>query len=178
MYVPDRAYGIETEYGCLFKRHEQIVSSPYEFLRKYLLRYADQRLYAFSASSRIWAVNGSLTYIDTGNHPEHSSPEARSVRDAVIYSQAGDMLMRKLFGDDNLTEFEVLLFKNNIAHDEERTLKTFGCHENYSGYADEAAYNHPSFTPFLVTRQIFAGSGCWDESGVFFLAGLGRGRSG
>ena len=174
MYVPDRAYGIETEYGCLLKRNEEIVSFPYEFLRKYLLCYADRGSCAIGSFSRLWGVNGSLTYIDTGDHPEHSSPEARSVRDAVIYSQAGDMLMRKLFENDNPTEFDVLLFKNNIARDENMVLRTFGCHENYFGYADEAAYNHPSFAPFLLTRQIFAGTGCWDESDVFFLSQRAR----
>ena len=174
MYVPDRAYGIETEYGCLLKRNKKIVSFPHEFLRKYLLCYADRGSSALGSFCRLWGVNGSLTYIDTGNHPEHACPEARSARDAVIYSHAGDMLMRGLFTNDDFTEFTVLLFKNNIARDEDGALRTFGCHENYSGYADEAAYNHASFAPFLLTRQIFAGSGCWDENDIFFLSQRAR----
>ena len=177
MRVPDRAYGIETEYGCMLKQDGKILLHkewPHEFLRNYLYRYADRGSCAISGIKRLWSVNGSLTYIDTGDHPEHACPEARSVRDAVIYSHAGDMLMRKLFGDKGSAEPQVLLFKNNIAHDEDGTIRTFGCHENYSAYADQAAYHHLSFPPFLITRQILDGSGCWNEHDTFFLSQRAR----
>ena len=177
MRVPDRAYGIETEYGCMLKQDGKILSDkewPREFLRDYLYRYADWGSCAISAMRRLWSVNGSLIYIDTGNHPEYASGEARSVRDAVIHSRAGDMLMRKLFGDKDSAEPQVLLYKNNIAYDEDGTIRTFGCHENYSAYADQAAYHHPSLSLFLITRQVLDGAGYWDKNDRFFLSQRAR----
>ena len=182
MRVPDRAYGIETEYGCMVKQDGKILSDkdwPVDFLRNYVYRYADRGSCAISRVKRLWGVNGSLIYIDTGNHPEHASPEARSVRDAVIYSHVGDMLMRNLFGDKGSDVPQILLFKNNIARGESENegniwIQTFGCHENYCAYADQEAYYDPSFCAFLTTRQILDGSGCWDEHDTFFLSQRAR----
>ncbi len=186
MLVRARAYGIETEYGCMLKKHGKIADSfewPTNFLRDYLYRSADRGSSIVYGSSRVWHGNGSLTYIDTGDHPEHASPEARSVQDMVIYAQAGDRIMRDLFCvpcDEGLL---ILLFKNNIARGIDGGIVVFGCHENYSAHLtdnpwhlthDQWIYSHPSFQSFIVSRQILDGTGSWDPQGNFFLSQRAR----
>ena len=171
MHVLDRAYGIETEYGCVLKQGGTVLGMmewPCGFLRGHLYQNADRTQCAINSNKRMWSVNGSLTYIDTGDHPEHSTPEARRIRDAVIWCRAGDELMSELFGCNNTDDWQVLLFKNNVAYDEHGALRTFGCHENYLGYGSEATYNTDALTPFLITRQIMCGNGSWDARGIFF----------
>lgn len=179
MHVRDRVYGIETEYSCMLKRNGKPLDSsewPKNFLRDYLFRSADRTSSIVYMGGRTWHSNGSLSYIDTGDHPEHASAEARSVYDAVIYSQAGDRMMRDSFCvscDDGLS---ILLFKNNIAPGIDGGVVIFGCHENYLAHlsGDSWIYSHPSFISFIVSRQILDGTGSWDDEGNFFLSQRAR----
>lgn len=179
MLVRRRAYGIETEYSCMLKRNKKILTPsewPHDFLRSHIYRYADRQRCIVCATARLWHSNGSLSYVDTGDHPEHSCAEAQHVRDTLIYVQAGDRLMRDLFrttGDDTL---RVLLFRNNIASGVDGGVVTFGCHENYLAYLGNEwnAYNQNYFIPFVVSRQIFDGTGSWDSKGTFFLSQRAR----
>jgi proteasome accessory factor PafA2 len=108
--------------------------------------------------------NGARLYTDHA-HPEYSTPECLSARDALACDKAGEIvfreglkLMKAMLPSTSLT-----LYKNNIDHQGH----SYGCHENYLMAADahEACLvSDPqravkSLIPFLVTRQIFAGSG-------------------
>ena len=182
MHIPDRVYGIETEYGCILKKDGKTLFAnewPYEFLKHHLYRNADRRSCVVNSYGRLWHKNGSLSYIDTGQHPEHAAAEARSVRDAMIYTQAGDRIMRDLFCRAKDNGFEALLFKNNIAQDGTGSMVTFGCHENYLAYHHQhwQGYNKGLLAPFLITRQIFDGAGCWDGYGAFFLSQRARAQA-
>ncbi|MEK9194759.1 MAG: proteasome accessory factor PafA2 family protein [Patescibacteria group bacterium] len=190
MHIPDRVYGIETEYACMLKKDNQILDAaqwPKSFLLNHMSQYADRTSCVFTADFKIWHSNGSLSYLDTGNHPEHASAEARSVRETVLYSQTGDRIMQDLFHIMRADGLHVLLFKNNIApdFDDMSTMRTFGCHENYLVHAKAweiyrhrnriwDVYNHKSFIPFVVTRQILDGTGSWDHNGRFFLSQRAR----
>lgn len=179
MRVRARAYGIETEYGCMLKKNGKILHSfewPYNFLRSHIYRSADRQEYLAYATARLWHCNGSLSYVDTGDHPEHSCPEARNVRDTLIYSQAGDRLMQNLFRKTYNDTIDVLLFRNNIAPGLTAGVVTFGCHENYLAYLGNQwnAYNQNYFIPFVVSRQILDGTGSWDSKGNFFLSQRAR----
>lgn len=184
MHVPDRAYGIETEYACMLKKDNTVLDSaqwPYDFLSNYIHQHADRTSCVLAPYSRVWHSNASLSYIDTGNHPEHASAEARSVREAVLYSRAGDKIMQDLFYTMPTDALRVFLFKNNIGPDcdDTGTMRTFGCHENYSTIHEThnhiwEIYNHKSFIPFIVSRQIFDGTGSWDNHGKFFLSQRAR----
>lgn len=176
MELKDRAFGIETEYGCLLERGGKILPReawPYDYLTHHVFSYADRSSSVFSNYARAWHKNGSLTYIDRGAHPEHSSAETRRVRDAVIYMCAGDQMMRDIFSIQGSEGISALLFRNNIADDDSEKA-TFGCHENYLGHYrntdTEMFYNHSSFKPSLATRQIFDGTGYWSSNGTFFLS--------
>ncbi len=185
MLIPDRAYGMEIEYGCILKSLGRVLPLsewPLDFLSGYLFRRADRQAGVMPTHARFWCANGSLTYIDQG-HPEHSAPEARSICDAMIYSQAGDRIISDIFGettDDG--KLEIMLFRNNIARENEQTLVTYGCHENYLAYGltphatsgIQTAKRESFLSPFLITRQILDGTGYWDDDGTFFLSQRAR----
>jgi len=108
--------------------------------------------------------NGARLYTDHA-HPEYSTPECLSARDALACDKAGEIILReglKLMRDI-LPFTSVTLYKNNT----DQQGHSYGCHENYlmAAHAHEACLvSHPeralkTLIPFLVTRQIFAGSG-------------------
>ncbi len=115
---------------------------------------------------RINAVlpNGSRFYTDHG-HPEYSTPECLSARDAIASDKAGEIVLREALATMKtmVPSCRVSLFKNNVDH----LGHSYGCHENY--LMDAAAHEQCLVTdvhkamkglvPFLVTRQIFAGAG-------------------
>lgn len=179
MLVRRRACGIETEYGCMLKRNGKILAPfewPDNFLRSHVYRYADRQQCIAYATARLWHSNGSLSYVDTGDHPEHSCAETQGVRDTLIYSQAGDRLMQNLFRQTSNDALSVLLFKNNIAPGVDGGVVTFGCHENYLAYLGNKwdVYHQDFFIPFVVSRQILDGTGSWDSKGNFFLSQRAR----
>jgi len=113
--------------------------------------------------------NGSRFYMDTGFHPEYATPECKDAYNILIYDRAGESLLEDLLF---LTEMklnkqgykgEVFICKNNI----DINGNTYGCHENYLVLRRVKNYNEERFfkylvenlIPFLITRQIFAGTG-------------------
>lgn len=101
--------------------------------------------------------NGARLYVDHA-HPEYSSPEVTNPRDAVLWDKAGERVMLaalRIMADSPALP-DVVLYKNNV----DGKGASYGTHENYLvdralPFADLVAV----ITPFLVTRQVFAGSG-------------------
>ncbi|WP_402466293.1 depupylase/deamidase Dop [Isoptericola aurantiacus] len=101
-------------------------------------------------------TNGARLYVDHA-HPEYSSPEVTGPRDGVVWDVAGERVM--LAATRRLAQVpgsEVVLYKNNV----DGKGASYGTHENYLvdrrldfGTLVEL------LTPFLVTRQVFTGSG-------------------
>jgi len=113
-------------------------------------------------------VNGARFYVDHA-HPEYSSAECRSAREAVAVDKAGERILRQATRQANErqpTGFEIVIFKNNTDH----KGNSYGTHENYL-MATEAYQRlfpkYPSYpeltvrtlVPYLVTRQVFCGAG-------------------
>jgi proteasome accessory factor A len=104
--------------------------------------------------------NGGRLYIDRGGHPEYATPECRSIKDLIAYEKAGDRLVQELaalarpLDDHPHTIPELHIFKNNV----DSYGNTYGGHENYL-ISPKAAENIHQIIPFLVTRQIFTGTG-------------------
>jgi len=101
--------------------------------------------------------NGARLYVDHA-HPEYSSPEVTSARDAVVWDRAGEEVMlaamRALGRNPALPD--VVLYKNNV----DGKGATYGTHENYLvdrrvPFAELAS----RLTPFLVTRPVLVGAG-------------------
>ena len=103
-------------------------------------------------------TNGSRYYVDHA-HPEFSGPECSNAREAVLYDQAGDLILRQSMAA--AAEIlppgeEIVVYKNNS----DGKGNSYGCHENYLvsrttpfGRIVNAATAH------FVTRQIYCGSG-------------------
>lgn len=162
-----RIYGTETEYGCLVESDEFTSDvTPDEIAM--LVRdnvFRARRMGILDAHYRDWGeppgnggflFNGGRLYLDMG-HVEYATPECASIRDIIAYERAGDEMTLAALDDMNLRN-EVSFVKNNIDH---FTGATFGYHENYLMRRDVSFYKVaiPALLPFLVTRQIYAGSG-------------------
>lgn len=100
-------------------------------------------------------TNGARLYVDHA-HPEYSSPEVMTPLDGVRWDVAGERVV--LQASRSLAEvgIDVVPYKNNV----DGKGASYGTHENF--LVDR---NVPftalvdGITPFLVTRQVFAGSG-------------------
>lgn len=160
-----RIVGVETEYGCLVTGDQtggnsdawpaRVKNHIFKRMRSGAidLHYRD---YEEPPGNGGFLRNGGRLYLDMG-HLEYSSPESRSIRDAVSYECAGDILLQEALAQMEAGS-SVAFIKNNIDH---HTGATFGCHENYLMRRD--VQFHPTLLgtllSFLATRQIFTGAG-------------------
>jgi proteasome accessory factor A len=101
--------------------------------------------------------NGGRLYVD-GAHPEYSTPECTNARQLVAFERVGDRIIAQAL--EQITESrgreQFVLYKNNS----DGKGNSYGYHENYL-LSREVPFERiiKVLTPFLVTRQIFAGSG-------------------
>jgi len=102
-------------------------------------------------------TNGARLYVDHA-HPEYSSPEVTSPRDAVLWDKAGERVMleaiRRIAASPGLGP--VNLYKNNT----DNKGASYGTHENYlmrreTPFSDVVKH----LTPFFVSRQVICGAG-------------------
>jgi proteasome accessory factor A len=102
-------------------------------------------------------TNGARLYVDHA-HPEYSSPEVMTPRDAVRWDKAGEQVMltaaRRIAATPGLAA--VNLYKNNT----DNKGASYGTHENYlmrreTPFSDIVKY----LTPFFVSRQVICGAG-------------------
>lgn len=100
--------------------------------------------------------NGARLYVDHA-HPEYSTPEVTTPRQAVAYDRAGEILMAE--GVELLRRTDsrdIRVYKNNV----DGKGASYGAHENYLvkrsvDFNDIIRY----MTPFFVTRPIICGAG-------------------
>jgi proteasome accessory factor A len=101
--------------------------------------------------------NGARYYVDHA-HPEYSSPEVTSPRDAIVWDRAGDAIalesVRLLA--ERPGQAPVNLYKNNA----DGKGQSYGTHENYlmprrTPFGDIVRH----LIPFFVTRQVICGAG-------------------
>ena len=160
-----RIIGIETEYGCLIHEDRPRESPERIAFRIKEAIFKKRRLGLMDLHHRGhdeppgnggFLLNGGRIYLDMG-HLEYASPECLGLADIVAYDRAGDRLLQQTIDELGLSD-RVSLIKNNVDH---MTGATFGSHENYL-----MTRQHPleregpaRMIPFLVTRQIFTGSG-------------------
>ena len=103
-------------------------------------------------------TNGSRYYVDHA-HPEMSSPECSNALEVALFDKAGERILARSMEVVSRTlppGQEIVVYKNNS----DGKGNSYGCHENYLldrsvPFAQLVRY----MTPWLVTRQIFAGSG-------------------
>ena len=152
-----RIYGLENEYGVTCTLRGQRRLSPDE-----VARYLFRRVVSWGRSSNVFLANGSRLYLDVGSHPEYATPECDSIHELVVHDKAGERILESLLtgAEERLAEEgingDIYLFKNNT----DSAGNSYGCHENYlTSRIDEFSHFSDALIPFLVTRQIYAGSG-------------------
>jgi Pup amidohydrolase len=103
-------------------------------------------------------TNGARLYVDHA-HPEYSSPECRTPREATLYDVAGEEIMRRALEIANETldpTQAITLYKNNS----DGKGNSYGTHENYLVQRDlEFAHLIRAMVPHFVSRQIIVGAG-------------------
>ena len=152
-----RIYGLENEFGISFTANGRR-SLPSEKVVRYLF----EKLITTEGFLNVFLENGARFYLDTGCHPEYATPECASPQDVVVYDKAGDRILENLLqhAQNKVREEgfpgELAIFKNNT----DFVGNSYGCHENYlAERTSDFYYMAEQLIPFLVTRQIFTGSG-------------------
>jgi len=161
----NRIFGLETEYGLLI-HEDRPDHSPTWFahkIRDHLFHVQRRgvldlhhRGHDEPPGNGGFLTNAGRIYLDMG-HLEYASPECHSLTDVVASDRAGDFLIQQAIDDLGFSD-QVSLIKNNIDHE---TDATFGSHENYL-VSRRFPFSRRGLAPlvtFLVTRQVFTGSG-------------------
>jgi len=184
MAIP-KVMGVETEYGITVRNQPDfnpILSSlllinSYETYRAARIRwdyeaesplrdargfeYAEEKELPSKEESRLINLilsNGARYYVDHA-HPEYSTPECTNPRDLVVWDKAGERILnlsRMRAEAVSPPEQRIVIYKNNTDY----KGNSYGCHENYlmdrrTPFTRIAQH----LMPFLVTRQVFTGSG-------------------
>jgi proteasome accessory factor A len=108
--------------------------------------------------ANIVLTNGARVYVDHA-HPEYSTPECATPFEAALHDKAGEVVMaRAARAATEVLESgrRLSLYKNNS----DGKGNSYGAHENYllsRRLPFDAIISH--FPTFLVTRQIYTGSG-------------------
>ncbi|MDN5716870.1 MAG: proteasome accessory factor PafA2 [Janibacter sp.] len=100
-------------------------------------------------------ANGARLYVDHA-HPEYSSPEVTSPRDAIVWDRAGELVMREVVARLAHREPGINLYKNNT----DGKGASYGTHENYL-VSRVTPFDRivSGLTPFFVARQVMCGAG-------------------
>ncbi len=100
-------------------------------------------------------VNGARLYVDHA-HPEYSSPEVTSPRDALVWDRAGLHVMREVVQRLAGRTPGINLYKNNT----DGKGASYGTHENYL-VTRETPFERivSGLIPFFVARQVMCGAG-------------------
>ncbi|MFM2078130.1 MAG: Pup deamidase [Actinomycetota bacterium] len=103
-------------------------------------------------------TNGARYYVDHA-HPEISTPECRTARDALLFDRAAEEIVRASMQAATTMlprGAEILCHKNNS----DGKGNSYGCHENYL-MAREVPFGRivHQITPHFVTRQVVIGAG-------------------
>ncbi|MFZ4720352.1 MAG: depupylase/deamidase Dop [Ilumatobacteraceae bacterium] len=181
MAIP-KVCGIETEYGILVRGADgNPVTASSLLINAYLS--AHQRKVAFDledehpgSDARGFSVddllapeietqlvnavltNGARYYVDHA-HPEISTPECRTAREALLFDRAAEEIVRRSMDAARSmlpNGAEILCHKNNS----DGKGNSYGCHENYL-LARETPFGRivQQITPHFVTRQVVVGAG-------------------
>lgn len=100
-------------------------------------------------------TNGGRFYVDHA-HPEYSTPEVLTARDAVVWDVAGEYVARRAMSVASSYGSPIVLYKNNT----DSKGWSYGSHENYL-LARDVPFEllRDCLVPFLVTRPVICGAG-------------------
>lgn len=102
-------------------------------------------------------TNGARFYVDHA-HPEYSSPEVLTPKDALVYDRAGEVIMARAaeIARSMPGVPEIRVYKNNT----DNKGASYGTHENYlMSRATDFGAIVGGLLPFFATRQVITGAG-------------------
>ncbi|MDO5627784.1 MAG: depupylase/deamidase Dop [Mobilicoccus sp.] len=108
------------------------------------------------AIANVCLANGARLYVDHA-HPEYSSPEITTPREAVLWDRAGELVMAEAARAGSIAgEAPIEVYKNNT----DGKGASYGTHENYL-ISRETPFERivEQLVPFFVARQLFCGAG-------------------
>ena len=168
--MTERLFGLETEYGLVASANE-----PRATRRAAVACDLERRAHAEfpsirdAASGGVFIQNGARFYVDTGHHPEMTTPEVANPWDAVRYVLAGERLLERLLASatQGRKDEAACLFKTNVDY---LTRSSWGCHESILHSAEPAALA-AQIIPHLVSRVVYTGAGGFNpaSAGVEFV---------
>lgn len=177
--MDQRIIGVETEFGIIHtQRGDTASGEPARTLSPDdAARLLFQPIVEWGRSSNLFLPNGARLYLDVGAHPEYASAECANLQDIVAQDRAGELIVDRMrqaleakLAADGIGG-SVYLFKTNV----DSSGNSFGSHENYMiGRDTRFARLVASLIPFLVTRQLYSGTGRIHPNGP---AGFGEGQS-
>ena len=146
--------------GTLARRWDYDEESPLRDARGFDMSRAEadaSQLTDDTTTANVVLTNGARLYVDHA-HPEYSSPEVTTPRDAVLWDRAGMVISAEAARSAAALPggHEIVLYKNNT----DGKGASYGTHENY--LMDRRTPFRAivqALTPFLVTRQVFTGAG-------------------
>ncbi|EKA62629.1 hypothetical protein B277_01304 [Janibacter hoylei PVAS-1] len=152
-----RIFGIETEFGITAVSDGQRRLTPDE-----VARYLFRKVVTWGRSSNVFLPNGSRLYLDVGSHPEYATAECDDLTTLIAHDRAGELVVQDLVDDaqarleEDGVAGEIYVFKNNV----DSAGNSYGCHENFlvQRTSDFASVTD-GLLPFLITRQLIAGTG-------------------
>ncbi len=107
----------------------------------------------------VFLENGARLYLDSGGHPEYSTPECPNPAEAAGHDKAGEFLLRRALDRVRAARpnLRLSVMKNNVDPVQPES-STWGCHESYTCWTalDAAA---PLLVPHVVSRVVYAGAG-------------------
>jgi len=169
--MAERLFGVETEYGFSVLARPGATVTTGQTLEA-LLACAKQKFPHLPAAqgSGIFLQNGGRFYIDSGGHPEWTTPECANPWDICRYQQAADRMLTELAAELARRDpqiAEVVLARNNVDY---VTQATWGSHESYLHRTDPNVLPD-QIVPHLVSRIVFTGSGGFNaySRGLEFL---------
>ena len=152
-----RIFGIETEFGITAVSDGQRRLTPDE-----VARYLFRKVVSWGRSSNVFLPNGSRLYLDVGSHPEYATAECDDLLTLVAHDRAGELIVQDLVDDaqqrleEDEVAGEIFVFKNNV----DSAGNSYGCHENFLvARTSDFAEVTDRLLPFLITRQLIAGTG-------------------
>jgi hypothetical protein len=107
----------------------------------------------------VYLENGARLYLDSGGHPEYSTPECPGPAEAACHDKAGEFLLRRALDQVRAARpnLRLAVIKNNVDPVQPES-SSWGCHESYTCWTalDTAG---PLLVPHVVSRVVYAGAG-------------------
>jgi len=163
--MTDRMLGLETEYALtVLDRKGKGLNRGKAIQRLFkLARKKFSHLVAMHHRG-IFLANGSLLYLDCGQHVEFATPECLDPYEVVRYQTAGDRilagLVRDLAAEDGDIS-EAIFSKCNVDY-AYNSRTTWGCHESYLHRGEPPEFP-AQIIPHLVSRIVYTGAGGWNS---------------